>query len=144
MLALSVLAPAAPSLEAQMNADTAGHDMKAQERRLAGGHLLSHYMPVGLTKEPGPPSSLRMVPGARVEAMPHLRSESALMPSGGERPADVHPRMEASSPLEEREEVQAARATSRSATMLFSPQMASPSERSGDPAWMAQAKKFSQ
>ena len=120
-----------PSLEAQMNADTSGHDMRTQERRLSG-HPLSHYMPIGLTRESVP--RVRMPPGARVEVLPNMRRESALMPSGARELTDrPKPHMEAPTVarmFEEREELRAARATSRHATMLFAPGTASPDQSS--------------
>ena len=144
-MALALLAPrllAMPSVEAQMNAET-GSDMKAQERLAASGRPLSHYMPVGLLQEVEP-GKMSMPAGVRIEPMPNSGSESVLMPAGAEH-EDVHPpHMDAASALEEREEIRAARATSRHATMLFSPESASPSERSGDPSWMAVERARSQ
>ena len=144
-MALALLVPrvlAIPSVEAQMNAET-GSDMKAQERLVASGRPLSHYMPVGLLQELEP-GKLSMPAGVRIEAMPNSGSESVLMPAGAES-EDAHPpHMDAASALEEKEEIRAARATSRHATMLFSPESASPSERSGDPSWMAVERARSQ
>ena len=125
-----------------MNAES-GSDMKAQERLLSSGRPLSHYMPAGLTQEVRP-IRMSMPPGARIEAMPNSQGESGLMPVGVE-PEDTHPpHMDAASALEEQEEKRAARATSRHATMLFSPESASPSERSGDPSWMTAERARSQ
>eukprot|EP00964_Phaeocystis_antarctica_P074356 scaffold45702_cov64-Phaeocystis_antarctica.AAC.6 len=133
---------AIPSVEAQMNAETSS-DMKAQERLVSSGRPLSHYMPVGLLQEVEP-GKMSMPAGVRIEAMPNSGSESVLMPAGAE-PEDTHPtHMDAASALEEKEEIRAARATSRHATMLFSPESASPSERSGDPSWMAVERARSQ
>ena len=147
LLSLSALAaPAVPSLEARMNADTAGKDMHAQERKLAG-HPVSHYMPVGLVKDAMPTGEMKMPMGARVEVMPNMRSEAGLMPSGSEGPEVVHPNMEASlatRAAEEREEERTERAISRHATMLFAPETASRSERSGEPTWMAAERLRSQ
>ena len=144
-MALALLVPrvlAIPSVEAQMNAET-GSDMKAQERLVSSGRPLSHYMPVGLLQELEP-GKLSMPAGVRIEAMPNSGSESVLMPAGAE-PEDTHPpHMDAASAFEEKEEIRAARATSRHATMLFSPESASPSERSGDPSWMAVERARSQ
>ena len=135
---------ATPSVEAQMNAET-GADMKAQERLLTSGRPLSHYMPAGLTQEEVRPGRyLGMPPGARSEAMPNAQSESVLMPAGVEREDAQPPHMGAASAFEEQEEIRVARATSQRATILFSPEMASPSERSGDPDWIAAERARSQ
>ena len=129
-----------------MNADTSSKSMHAQERKLAG-HPLSHYMPSGLTKDAMPTGDMKMPAGARVEVMPNMRSEAGMMSSGSEGPEVVHPNMEASlaaRAAEERVEERTERAISRHATMLFAPETASRSERSGEPAWMASERLRSQ
>ena len=146
-MALALLVPrllAVPSVEARMNAET-GFDMKAQERLLSSGRPLSHYMPAGLVSpQEMRPGRMRMPAGARIEAMPNSGSESVLMPAGIESEDTHPPHMDATSAFEEKEEIRAARATSRHATMLFSPESASLSERSGDPSWMAAERTRSQ
>ena len=53
-------------------------------------------MPVGLTKESVPLAGVRMPPGARVEVLPNMRRESALIPTGAhELPDQPQPHMEA-------------------------------------------------
>ena len=120
--------------------------MRVQERSLSG-HPLSHYMPVGLTREGADGETLRMPAGARVEPMPNAQSEADLMPSGSEPPEHEQPHMEASLAtrlFEEREELRSEQANERHATMLFAPETASPSERSGEPAWLAAERLRSQ